>query len=233
MVPLRVHDAEHVRLLLSDYLSSVGFGFRFENGRLTGITKRGEYSKTGQMKKAAEWFRVPYSTLHRLAHGKAAHISWSAEFAIEKRLLDRDPEFWAKLQPALVGPRTRRILAYYTGAIEQAIQWDRKQSSVTWNYYFEHEDPELAKLDALIKRLGLPATRWDLARRRAVAPILSWPALKKRSHKQRPALLKWAIRFECELVHEEARILRALLHESELRGPRPPHPKPIAERTTS
>jgi hypothetical protein len=99
------------------------------------------------------------------------------------------------------------------GEDDSLIQWDRKMGSVTWNYYFGREDPELQALDSLIKRLGLPATRWDLARRRAVAPILSWPALRKRSWEARPKLFKLAIRSERALVLEEARVLRELLSE--------------------
>jgi hypothetical protein len=217
MIPLRVHDPERVAQLLCEFLTHGGFWLDYANGRLTGLRKRGDGSKTRLLEEAATWFGLSYSVLHRLAHGKSKHITWRNYFKLEKRLTHRDEDsakFWADLGRVLIGPKTRRILASYTGAIEQGIEWDRKMSSVTWDYWFGNHNPELLKLDALIKRLGLPATRWDLARRRAVAPVLSWPKLRKHSWDKRPQLLKLGIRFECELVREEARVLRKLLQDA-------------------
>jgi len=219
MIPIRVHDPERVAHRLCQFLADAGFWMVYEHGRLSGLRKRGDGSKTQMLKEAAMWFGLSYSVLHRLAHGKSKHITWRDYFKLEKRLSNREEltgNLWADLDRFLIGPRTRRILASYVGAVAQAIQWDRKMSSVTWNYWFvdEAEKKELLKLDLLIKRLGLPATRGVLAQRRAVAPILSWPPLRKRAHKQRPELLKWAIRSECELVRAEARVLRELLESA-------------------
>ena len=169
-------------------------------------------TKSDELKRAAHWFGISYSVLHRLAHaGKREKtprtISWRTAHRLQQKL---EPEEWEELEEKLFSPETRRLQREYRDFV------DRESERLAAGRDPDEGIDLFGRLRAVVEEFerraqnkGVPANRAHVATLRVLTSLYGWPRMKEAIHgtDAEIELVRLGYRLEAELLTREMRLL--------------------------
>ena len=187
--------------ILSSHLAD-RFSLIYEDGKLLGPP--GE--KASVLKDAADQLEMSYTTLHRLAHGRALTVSWHHMLLLQEHL---PSAVWHRFRAQLICRAGRHALDEYRAYIDREKMRLRTKRSRKHNAYLFGEVRAVAdRFGSRMKKRGVPGSRADLAIYRAFDRLVGYRRLWRRL-RQTNELVEF---LRDSLAHEE-RLIEVELEE--------------------